>query len=208
MSLPTAYLTSTKKLPEILDAIKTAKAPEKFTNRFLEQMEFKGKGDRLIINLLKALNFIDDAGKPTDRYFEFLDQSQSAIILAEAIQDAYKDLFAVNTKAHTLSKPDVIGKFKTLTQGQYSDYVINFMAMTFCALIELADFSTPRAKKSDPSLKAGERIPEPNPSPESNEFKKEVRFGGLVYNIQLILPETRDTKVYDALFISLKEHIL
>ena len=33
-------------------------------------------------------------------------------------------------------------------------------------------------------------------------------LGGLHYNIQIILPATRDVAVYDALFRSLKEHIL
>ena len=33
-------------------------------------------------------------------------------------------------------------------------------------------------------------------------------LGGLHYNIQIILPESRDPKVYDALFRSLREHLL
>ena len=48
MALPTSYLTSTKRLPDILDAIKTAQAPEVFSRRFPETLEFKGKGDRLV----------------------------------------------------------------------------------------------------------------------------------------------------------------
>ena len=35
MALPTAYLTSTKNLEAILNAIKTAQAPGKFTQKFL-----------------------------------------------------------------------------------------------------------------------------------------------------------------------------
>lgn len=203
MALPTAYLTSTKRLSEIFDAIKTAKAPEKFSQRFLESLEFKTKGDRLIINLLKALNFIDSDGKPTERYFEFLDQSHSGVVLAQAIQDAYKDLFAININAHTLSKQDIIGKLKTLTQGQYSNSVISLMAMTFLALVELADFSSPKPKEMPSVQNIEENIPESNPT----KLKRELNLGGLVYNIQLILPETRDTKVYDALFKSLREHL-
>jgi hypothetical protein len=33
-------------------------------------------------------------------------------------------------------------------------------------------------------------------------------LGGLHHNIQLILPETRDPKVYDAIFRSLREHLI
>lgn len=214
MALPTAYLTSTKRLSEILDALKTAKAPEKFTQGFLESLEFKSKGDRLIIGVLKCLGFIDDAGKPMDRYFHFIDQSQSARVLADAIEDAYADLFAVNRNANRLSKQEIVGKFKTLSQGQYSDAVINMMAMTFTALVSLADFDTPRKRanegddKKEKTEEASSETPEPNAHIEHGEAAKNVKLGGLVYNIQIVLPESRDPKVYDALFRSLKEHLL
>jgi hypothetical protein len=35
-----------------------------------------------------------------------------------------------------------------------------------------------------------------------------IALGGLVYNIQIHLPESRDQAVYDALFRSLKTHLL
>jgi hypothetical protein len=66
MALPKAYLTSAKNLPAILNAIQTAKAPSKFTQRFLESLEFKSPSDRLIIGVLKALRFLSDDGAPTD----------------------------------------------------------------------------------------------------------------------------------------------
>lgn len=210
MTLPTSYLTSTKRLSEILDALKTAKAPEKFTQKFLESLEFKAKGDRLIIGVLKELNFIDDTGKPTDRYYRFIDQSQSAVVLASAIEEAYRDLFAINRKAQTLGKQEIIGKLKTLTQGKYSDAVLDKMATTFTALVSLADFDSP--KKGPPSDQIGEQIPPQQEAEGENvqrvKSPRSVNLGGLVYNIQIVLPETRDPKVYDALFRSLKEHIL
>ena len=89
MALPTAYLTSIKNLAGIFAAIQGAQAPEKFTQAFLESLEFKSNSDRLIINLLKALGFLDDSGKPKDRYFRFLDQTQGPSVLAEAIREAY-----------------------------------------------------------------------------------------------------------------------
>ena len=212
MALPKSYLISTKRLSEILDALKTAKAPDKFTQNFLESLEFKSKGDRLVIGVLKELALIDDTGKPTDRYFRFIDQSKSATVLAEAIEEAYEDLFAVNRKANELSKPEIVGKFKTLSQGKYSDSVLDKMATTFLGLAGLADFEN----NSQPQTEV-ETVDSPNDnesaSRESNNFtnaplKSATGLGGLVYNIQIVLPETRDPKVYDALFRSLKEHLL
>src|ERR1700730_19234569 len=108
MALPTSYLTTSKNLDAILAAIQGAQAPDKFTQAFLESLEFKSTSDRLIIGVLKALGFIDDSGKPRDRYFRFLDQTQAAKVLAEGIRDAYQDLFKINTKANELSKQEVV----------------------------------------------------------------------------------------------------
>ena len=142
MALPKAYLTSSKNLAAILNAIQGAKAPQKFTQRFLESLEFKSPADRLIIGVLKALKFLNDDGAPTQRYYSFLDQSQAERVLAEGIREAYDDLFQVNVNAQNLSKAELINKFKTLSQGQLSESVMDKMALTFTELTKLADFKS------------------------------------------------------------------
>jgi hypothetical protein len=213
VALPTSYLTTVKNLDGMLNAIRSAQAPTKFTNAFLESLEFKSSSDRLIIGLLKALGFLDDAGKPTDRYFRYLDQTQSDKVMAEAIRAAYDDLFRVNINANTLSKQDVINKFKTLSQGKLSDSVLDKMAMTFTALVKHADFTAP----APPTL-TGEPKPDgtrPQAPPEgehqdesADRHGRSLKLGGLVYNIQIVLPESRDQAVYEALFQSLRKHLL
>ena len=205
MTLPTSYLTSTKNLDAILTAIQGAQAPEKFTQAFLESLEFKSTSDRLVIGVLKLLGFIDDSGRPKDRYFRFLDQTQSAKVLAEGIREAYQDLFKVNVKAHELGKQGVVNKFKTLGQGQISDAVLDKMAMTFTALVKKADFQSPPT--STTSLTEGTAKTE-DLSDNGTGARAEIKLGGLVYNIQIVLPESRDAAVYDALFTSLRRHLL
>ncbi|MBN8628579.1 MAG: DUF5343 domain-containing protein, partial [Planctomycetes bacterium] len=119
----TAYLVTTKNTEAFFNAIQGAKAPERFTTTFLKNLDFGSSNDRLYIGLLKGLGFLDDNGAPTDRYFQFLDHSQSRRILADAIQTAYDDLFTLNRNAQTLSIDEVKGKFKSLTQGQKSENV-------------------------------------------------------------------------------------
>jgi Family of unknown function (DUF5343) len=215
MALPKAYLTSTKNLSAILNAIQTAKAPTKFTQRFLESLEFKSPNDRLFIGVLKALKFLSDDGTPTSRYFAFLDQTQAPRVLAEGIQDAYEDLFQINKNAQTLSKNDVMNKMKTLSQGQLSESVLDKMSLTFSELCKLADFSSPPAVGVNAGLKPAteEKAEAPEikverlatPARQSSDGK--VKIDGLVYNIQIVLPESRDQAVYDALFRSLREHL-
>jgi hypothetical protein len=215
MALPTAYLTSTKNLEAIFNAIQSAKAPPKFTQRFLEDLGFKSAADRLLINMLKTLGFLSPDGAPTERYFEFLDQSQSGRVLAEGIEEAYSDLYQLNRSAHTLSRQDLIGKIKTLTQGQSSDGVVGKMATTFLALAKHADFAAPQtAPRDDRAETVDEEAYEAAPDtdrrrpPPPPVTPGELRLGGLVYNIELHLPDSRDPAVYEALFRALKTHLL
>ncbi len=140
MALPRSYLTSAKNLPAIFEAMKIAQAPQKFTIKFLESLDFKSTADRLIVGVLKTIGFIGPDGAPTERYFRFLDQTQSATVLAEGIEDAYRDLFQVNTSAQTMTKAEVTNKMKTLGQGQFSESVLDKMSLTFLELCKLADF--------------------------------------------------------------------
>ena len=205
MALPTSYLTTSKNLDAILAAIQGAQAPDKFTQAFLESLEFKSTSDRLIIGVLKALGFIDDSGKPRDRYFRFLDQTQAAKVLAEGIRDAYQDLFKINTKANELSKQEVVNKFKTLGQGQLTDSVLDKMAMTFAALVKQADFSSAPASPAVPPNKDASHVPDSTDKASAQHGG--IKLGGLVYNIQIVLPESRDAAVYEALFSSLRKHL-
>jgi len=209
MSLPKSYLTGIKRLPDIFEAIQTAQAPDTFSTRFLEQLGFKSKGDRLIIGVLKDLSFLDDKGVPKDRYYRFLDQSHSGAVLAEGIKEAWADLFAININAHQLSKSEFSGKLKTLSQGQLSDRVIDCHYLTFTALCKNADFTShppqqTTANKAQEPKTAKAKEPEAKAPPITGISSN---LGGLVYNIQIVLPESRDPAVYDALFRSLKEHL-
>lgn len=209
MSLPTSYLTSTKNLEPVLNAIRTAKAPSKFTQAFLESLGFKSSSDRLIVGVLKSLGLLGVNGEPTSLYYEFLDQSQSGAVLARAIQGAYADLFAVNVNAQQLTRAEVKNKIKTLTQGQVSDGVADDMAATFEALVKLADFSAPSPSSANEPLGTSETKEGDTPRQQNKtDPRPTVTLGGLVYTIELHLPESRDPAVYDALFQSLRKHLL
>lgn len=141
MTLPKSYLTSTKNLDAMFNAIQSAQAPEKFTQRFLEALGFPSSSDRLFIGMLKSLDFLDQEGKPKERYFRFLDQTQGATVLAEAIRDTYSDLFQIRRDAQNYSKAEIINKTKMLSQGSFGESVLDKFATTFLALCNLADFN-------------------------------------------------------------------
>jgi len=205
MALPTSYLTSSKNCGAILHEMQSAQAPDRFTIKFLEGLGYKSTNDRLIIGVLKSLGFLLDDGKPTQRYFDYLDQTQAEIILAEAIREAYADLFRVRKDAQKLSPDEIKNKFRTLSQGQYSEAVISKMTSTFTTLVKFADFDSIPAQTKQPQITETEEIK--HVMPVSEEQSDKIKVDGLVYNIQLVLPESRDQAVYDAIFSSLRKHL-
>ena len=210
MSLPTSYMTgSFTKIPQYFDTMLTAKAPDKFTTKFMADLGFTSSNDRQLVNVLKAIGFLDDSGTPTERYFKFLDQSFSKQMVAEGIREAYEDLFALNTSAHKLTKAEVEGKFKTLTNGSKENATIGYMASTFLNLCGYADWSdaqssTIQIKSSNTDTAQNNNTEIPNSIPVLSSERGRI---DLNYDIHIHLPATRDQAVYDALFASLAKHI-
>ncbi len=205
MALTQAYLMTTKNLESVINSLINAKAPERMTNKFLEDLGFKSSNDRLYVGIFKALGLIDNNGVPTRRYFEFLDQSQTGKILAIGIQEAYEDLFNLRKDAQNLSADEIKNKLKTITQGQKSDNVLLLMSNTFKALCDIADWDTSPTSSSAPLIEASTQQTIANNMTDAKTANAKM---DLFYNIQIHLPETTIITVYDAIFQSLKKHIL
>ena len=80
------------------------------------------------------------------------------------------------------------------------------MTKTFFALLKLADLSTLSSSKPIKQEKTGETLP-PKEKPIEKEIPK-INPPGLHYNIQIHLAATKDIEVYNAIFKSLKEHLI
>lgn len=208
MALPTSYMSGNyTKIPQYFETILNAQAPEKFTIKFLKDLGFTSSTDTQIINVLKSLGFLDESGSPTETYFQLFDRSICKKLIADGIRKSYADLFALNINAHTMTREELKGKFKSLTGGQKTDSTINQMVSTFinlCAYAEWTETPTTFATqdKEDPvvaekSVSSLPAVVEPTSS----------RGLDLNYNIHIHLPATRDQSVYDALFASLAKHI-
>ncbi len=208
MGLTNSYLTSTKNLESIINSVINAKAPDRFTNKFLEDLGYKSSNDRLVVGMFKALGLLDDSGQPLQRYYEFLDQTQSEKILAIGIEEAYGDLFNLRKDAQNMSNDEVKNKLKTLTQGQKSDKVIGLMAMTFRAFCDLADWSEAAEVQESTGNISAENGINSFAGFDKTESKASKTDMNLHYNIQIHLPETTNMAVYDAIFQSLKKHLL
>lgn len=211
MALPDSYTLKPNAVPAYFDAILDAQPPERFSLKFLENLGFTSTNDRLFIGILKDLGFLNRDGAPQQRYFDFLDRSRSKEVLAEGIRDMFADLYAINVQAQDLSVDEVRNKLRTLYAGKKTDLVIGNIAKTFRALSDYADFSAAPAQKRFEPSPADEPVPIDKPASEKPERPSApagmIRVSGLQYHINIVLPDTRDQAVYDAIFKSLKDHL-
>ncbi|MCC7291894.1 MAG: DUF5343 domain-containing protein [Phycisphaerales bacterium] len=211
MALPDSYTFKANAIPAYFDALLGAQPPERFSVKFLENLGFKSTNDRLFIGILKDLGFLNRDGAPQPRYFEFLDRTRAKQVLADGIRESFSDLFAINVQAHELSLPDVKNKLRTLYAGKKTDLVIGKIANTFRALCDYADFSAPRPAKRAEGVASNEKKPDQQASQDKHEETPaalgQIRVSGLQYHINIVLPDTRDQAVYDAIFKSLRDHL-
>lgn len=206
MPLPDSYTIKTGAIPAYFQAMLGAEAPDRFSTKFLEKLEFTSSNDRLIIGVLKEMGFLNADGVPQPRYFEFLDKSRSWSILADGIRDAYAELFAVNKDANTLDVEGTFNKLRTLYKGEKKDSVIRNIAKTFVALCEIADFTKPKSssKTDEKHDKKAEVVKKDSAKTDAG---RDISLDSLQYHINIVLPESRDQAVYDAIFKSLRDHL-
>lgn len=202
MALTNAYVLPTNRIPDIFQKIRDGQAPAAFTQQLLRDWGFNSTNDRAFIPLLKALGFLSADGKPTQRYNDYRDHSRSKQVMAQALRDAYGDIFLIKEHPTTNDRSSIEGKFKSFHNA--SDNVASLMAKTFLGLLPLADLSS-KNTIAPPENRQQTAAATPGPLP----LQPDGMRGGpsLNYNIQIHLPATKDVEVYNAIFKSLREHL-
>jgi Family of unknown function (DUF5343) len=206
MALPSSYFTSTKNLSAMLEQMRKAQVPPRFTYDHLKQMGFPSSNDRPIIPILKVLGFLDQAGVPSERYRRLKGTSDDAKrAIADGLREAYTDVFALDENAHTLSGDELKGIFGRLS-GK-GDSVTEKMATTFRALVDQADFSAPvqRQEVKDEGPTDDEAK---GRAVDGEAEKRGARTLTLRHDVHVHLPVSDDIKVYDAIFRSMRENLL
>ncbi|NMG31895.1 DUF5343 domain-containing protein [Aromatoleum evansii] len=205
MSLTNAYVQIYGQLPEVFARISDGAAPDKFTTQHLKDWGYASSNYRAVIPLLKALGFLSSDGSPTSRYHEYRNTANSKRIMGEAIREAYSDLFTIKAKPSNGDRQLIEGKFKSTHNA--SPTTAKLMANTFYALLDLADLSESPEPKSE--AKIALKPAESQPSVIATEIQSKGHGRpSLHYNIQIHLPATKDIEVFNAIFKSLKEHLL
>lgn len=201
------YMNSTGLVSKILDAIKAAKTPDRFSLDYMDTVLGYGSGSaRPFIPLAKRMGFLNSDGTPTDLYRRFRgSEEESRAAMAEAIRKGYSPLYKRNEYAHQLDRKKLEGHIREITGMEEGNSVLRAVVGTFEALKRYADFdATPSA---DEDTRSDTNIGDANNGSGGGgleEFRP-IRFG---YTININLPDTNDITVFNAIFKSMKEHLL
>lgn len=197
------YLTKTGALKSYLEKIQKIGTPPKLSIEHLESLGFTSSADRPIISFFKFLGFVDSGGVPTNIWNEYKDTQKAPFILANAVKNAYSDLYEIYPDAHNVDNEAIANFYRSKTG--LGDRAIKGIVSSFRILCDMADFSSTTEEIESP---------ETNDQPDvQKEVKRSVQnnltnFPSLTINIQLTLPVTDKEEIYDKLFSSLRKNLL
>lgn len=200
------YVLQPGTLTKILEKVKTASVPERFTQDFLgTKLGFKGGNAKAIIPLLKKIGFLATDGSPTDLYKRFRNPAQSGVAMAFGIRHGYKTLYEMNEYVHDANDKDLKGLVVQATGAETDSRVVQAIVSSLKALKALAKFDQTTDAETDTDEPTGP--PQEETRSEAPPSLSRAGFN-LGYTINLNLPGTTDIAVFDAIFKSLKEHLL
>lgn len=206
-SISVPYLNAYGVITKALDRIKDASTPDRFTQDFLAaKLGLKGGSARPIIPYLKRIGFLNSDGTPSELYKKFRNESFRPQAAAVALKKGYSGLYEIHEYVHDLSEKELKGIIVQATGLDANSSTTRAIMGSYGALKAFANFDEAEknsnvdevAEKQEQLTSAPDHVV---PSPRGIDLK-------LGYTINLNLPATSDVAVFNAIFKSLREHLL
>ena len=132
------YVQTTGSLEIMLEKIKTASVPEKFSQDYVStKLQLKGGSGRALIPFIKKMGLVASDGTPTDRYREFRNPAKSGVAIAKAMRELYETLFEMNEYVYELDNNKLKSIIIEATGAEANSTVVQKTLSTFCALKKL-----------------------------------------------------------------------
>ena len=203
------YTSSPGVLRRVLEKVPNSEKPSIFTGDFLGTvMEARGGAARPIIPILKATGLLNQTGAPTELYAQFQTEAGRSAAALQALRNGFGEIFRRNQYAHKADEAALIDIIVAITGLPKKEGIVRYILTTFQAFQEYAKQAREEARADE----GGEDplpydAPPPPPPPPSQNGSDTGRLQ-LAYNINVVLPETTNVEVYNAIFRSLKANLL
>jgi len=200
MATKLPYLASPGTIVTALNKISKAATPERVSKDFVNtKLEIKGGAGAAVVPLLKKIGFVAGDGSPTKLYEQYRNPATSEAAVAAGIKHGYKPLYEINEYAHDLGDADLKGLIVQVTGLKVSDSVVKQTFSTFKKLKAKASFVDSLSDDGGGEDDSGDS------GGGSSGKRLPMNIG---YTINLNLPATTNVEVFNAIFKSLKEHLI
>lgn len=196
------YMQAYGNITKTLEKVQTASTPDRFTQDFLAtKLGLSGGAAKPVIPFMKRTGFLGPDGSPTDLYRRFRNSSSRGAAAAEAMRRGFAPLYEINEYAHEITDDkDLRGLIVQVTGSEDSSSVVRAILGSFKALREFADFEASDDLNDEDDDRVGGKRNEGDAT-----LPRGIKLG---YTINLHLPATSDIAVFNAIFKSLREHLL
>jgi hypothetical protein len=197
------YSTAPGTFKKALDALIVAERPDRFTGDFMKTvLKISGGSARPIPPLLKKMNFLSSDGSPTDLYSKFKTDTARGQAALDGLRSAFSEMFRRNEFIHRAEEAEVRDLIVEITGLKKTDPIVRLILQTFEAIRGFAD------KSSSPSADTVTVGLSPDEEVERSHDRGFQQSLGLSYHINIVLPETDNIAVFNAIFRSLRENLL
>ena len=206
MTTKLPYVNQPGSIVKVLEKVRNAQTPERFTGDFLEtKLSCRGGNYRQFIPFAKKIGFLGSDGRPTEIYKQFRNSGTSSAAIGHALRTGYRELFQRNEYANNLAKDQFKGLVVEVTGLESNSRVVQLICQTFEALKKLANFEVPL-----PKVEQAHASPDTEPPPPPagvGSLDHDIGMN-LSYTINLVLPKSDDPAVFSAIFRALRENLL
>jgi hypothetical protein len=206
------YVTAAGNVERALNGIKTAATPPSISQDFVKTiLKIPGGSGNQMTAYLRKIGFANTDGTPTELYKSFRNSATQGKAALEALKIAYKPLYMRNEYMHKLGDKELVGLVIEETGESDGSNVVPLIVSCIKAIKKFVNVSEQTAKDA-----GSDATTSPIPSPQTEQVQspqlplqqsQRLRMN-LGYTINLNLPATSDVAVFNAIFKSLKEHLL
>ncbi|MNB95717.1 hypothetical protein D3C81_372600 [compost metagenome] len=198
------YTTSPGVLKSVLEKIPHSEKPHVFNPDFISTvLGSSGGAARQIPPILKSAGLLSQSGAPTELYSRFQTESGRSAAALQILKNGFAEVFRRNQFAHKADESALTDIVVSVTGLPKKDPVVRSIISTFKVFQDYAkgvrdtDVAEVEAAQVDREASA--------PLASSEGVARTMQ---LAYNINVVLPETTNVEVYNAIFRSLKANLL
>jgi hypothetical protein len=203
------YVASPGSIKAALEKIREAATPERVTKDFVTTMlQIKGGTGGAIPPFLKRIGFVGSDGTPTNLYKRFRNPATGGSAVADAIRFGYKDLLQANEYFYRLSDKDLLALIVQVTGVGSDNRAATLTLSVIKVLKSFANFDPVEDIRPAAEQQLAHELPPKAGDPPAHQHENKRVGLNLSYTVNLNLPATADQAVFNAIFRSLKEHLL